>query len=54
MVTRLKTVLGFLTATIFNSVQAKENIFFPVSYIKTKTKLRKGPFRLVTVSAQAG
>ena len=27
MVTRLKTVLGFLTATIFNSVQAKENIF---------------------------
>ena len=27
MVTRLKTVLGFLTATIFISVQAKENIF---------------------------
>ena len=54
MVTRLKTVLGFLTATIFNSVQAKENIFFPVSYIKTKTKLQKGPFPLVTVSAQAG
>ena len=38
MVTRLKTVLGFLTATIFNSVQVRK-IFFSCELHKKQTTL---------------